>query len=69
MIEQFPDRPFVVLGFSLGAHVALAIGHELAKRARYGEPWGIVYRLTGSRVDCSIYSLGDCDASAIATTG
>jgi len=44
-----------------------AIGHELAKRAKYGQPWGIVYRLTGSQVSCSIYSLGDCDASAIAT--
>jgi oligoribonuclease NrnB/cAMP/cGMP phosphodiesterase (DHH superfamily) len=48
-------------------HPRAAIGHELAKRAKYGQPWGIVYRLTGSRVDCSIYSLGDCDASAIAT--
>ena len=44
-----------------------AIGHELAKRAKYGQPWGIVYRLKGRHVDCSIYSLGDCDASAIAT--
>ena len=48
-------------------HPRAAIGHELAKRATYGQPWGIVYRLTGSRVDCSIYSLGDCDASSIAT--
>jgi hypothetical protein len=48
-------------------HPRAAIGHELAKRAKYGQPWGIVYRLTNSRVDCSIYSLGDCDASAIAT--
>ncbi len=44
-----------------------AIGHELAKRARYGKPWGIVYRLLGARVDCSIYSVGDLDASEIAT--
>jgi len=48
-------------------HPRAAIGHKLAKRAKYGQPWGIVYRLAGSRVDCSIYSLGDCDASAIAT--
>ncbi len=48
-------------------HPRAAIGHVLAKRAKYGQPWGIVYRLMGSRVDCSIYSLGDCDASAIAT--
>ncbi len=48
-------------------HPRAAIGHELAKRAKYGKPWGIVYRMTGARVDCSIYSLGECDASAIAT--
>jgi len=48
-------------------HPRAEIGHELATRAKYGRPWGIVYRLVGSRVDCSIYSLGDCDASAIAT--
>ena len=48
-------------------HPRAEIGHELAKRAKCGQPWGIVYRVVGSRVDCSIYSLGDCDASAIAT--
>jgi len=48
-------------------HPRAEIGHELATRAKYGQPWGIVYRLVGNRVDCSIYSLGDCDASAIAT--
>jgi hypothetical protein len=48
-------------------HPRAAIGHELAKRAKYGKPWGIVYRVVGNRVDCSIYSLGDCDASAVAT--
>jgi len=48
-------------------HPRAEIGHELATRAKYGQPWGIVYRVVGSRVDCSIYSLGDCDASAIAT--
>jgi hypothetical protein len=47
-------------------HPRAEIGHELATRAKYGQPWGIVYRVVGSRVDCSIYSLGDCDASAIA---
>jgi len=44
-----------------------AIGHALAKRSAYGKPWGIVYRLAGSRVDCTIYSLDELDASAIAT--
>lgn len=48
-------------------HPRAAIGHQLAKRARYGKPWGIVYRVVGGRVDCSIYSVGDLDASAVAT--
>ena len=30
--EQFHNRPCVLLGYSLGAHVALAISHELAQR-------------------------------------
>jgi len=42
------------------------LGHELAKRASYGEPWGVVYRLSGDRVDVSIYSIGDLDVSKIA---
>jgi hypothetical protein len=45
-----------------------AIGHELTNRAKFGKPWGIVYRLTGNRVDCSIYSTGDLDVSEIATS-
>jgi hypothetical protein len=44
-----------------------ALGHALSERARYGKPWGIVYRVSGSQVDCSIYSMGDLDVSAIAT--
>jgi hypothetical protein len=44
-----------------------SIGHELAKRARFGKPWGLVYRTSGSHVDCSIYSTGDLDVSAVAT--
>jgi oligoribonuclease NrnB/cAMP/cGMP phosphodiesterase (DHH superfamily) len=43
-----------------------AIGHQLARRAACGQPWGIVYRILGNRVDCSIYSLGDLDVSAVA---
>ncbi len=42
------------------------IGHELATRARFGTPCGAVYRLTGTRVDVSIYSTGDYDVAAIA---
>lgn len=43
-----------------------AIGHELAQRAVYGHPIGMVYRLTGERVDVSLYSVGALDVSAIA---
>jgi hypothetical protein len=42
------------------------IGHELASRARYGAPCGVVYRLTGTQVDVSIYSVGDFDVSKLA---
>jgi nanoRNase/pAp phosphatase (c-di-AMP/oligoRNAs hydrolase) len=44
-----------------------SIGHELAKRCRFGKAWGLVYRMSGSHVDCSIYSTGDLDVSAVAT--
>jgi len=47
-------------------HQRAAVGHELAKRKQYGKPWGIVYRVSGDRVDCSIYSTGDLDVSAVA---
>ena len=43
------------------------IGHELAQRAAYGHPIGLVYRVTGERVDISLYSVGDLDVSALAT--
>ena len=42
------------------------IGHELAKRAQYGEPWGLVYRVEGSEVFATIYSIGDFDVSKLA---
>jgi hypothetical protein len=42
------------------------LGHELAKRAAFGHPIGLVYRVTGRTVDASIYSIGDVDVSAIA---
>lgn len=47
-------------------HQRAAIGHELSKRARFGKPWGLVYRVTGAQVDCSIYSTGDLDISEVA---
>ena len=43
-----------------------AIGHALAKRAAYGLQWGAVYRLMGTRVDVSIYSVGELDVSKVA---
>jgi hypothetical protein len=43
-----------------------AIGHELAKRAAFGLPWGVVYRISGDRVDVSLYSIGDLDVAKVA---
>ncbi len=42
------------------------IGHELAKRATYGKPWGIVYRIRADRIDVTLYSIGDLDVASIA---
>jgi hypothetical protein len=42
------------------------VGHELSKRAAFGHPIGMAYRLCGTRVDVSIYSIGDVDVSALA---
>jgi len=42
------------------------IGHELAKRAAFGHPIGLVYKMTGRRVDASIYSIDETDVSVIA---
>jgi hypothetical protein len=44
-----------------------SIGHELAKRAAYGRPWGCVYRMTGGRVSATLYSIGDFDVSQLAS--
>ncbi len=41
------------------------IGHELAQRATFKLPWGAVYRVTGQRVDVSLYSIGDLDVAKI----
>jgi len=43
-----------------------AVGHELAARAQFDQPWGLVYRLTGKKVMISIYSIGDLDVSVVA---
>ena len=43
-----------------------AIGHALSERAAYGEPWGCVYRVSGGRVDATLYSIGDLDVASIA---
>ena len=42
------------------------IGHELAQRAAFKLPWGVVYRVTGQRVDVSLYSIGELDVAKIA---
>jgi hypothetical protein len=47
-------------------HQRAAIGHGLAERKRFRKAWGLVYRVSGARVDCSIYSMGDLDVSAVA---
>jgi oligoribonuclease NrnB/cAMP/cGMP phosphodiesterase (DHH superfamily) len=44
------------------------IGHRLAQREKFGHAIGVVYRMSGNRVDASIYSIGDVDVSAIAQT-
>jgi hypothetical protein len=48
-------------------HNRASIGHELARRAAFGEAWGVVYRVTGRRVDASIYSIGDLDVAKVAS--
>lgn len=42
------------------------IGHRLAQRAQFGEPWGLVYRVEGSEVFATLYSIGDLDVSQVA---
>jgi hypothetical protein len=43
-----------------------AIGHALSERAAYGRPWGCVYRVSGMRVDATLYSIGELDVAEIA---
>ena len=42
------------------------IGHELARRARFGKHWGLVYRVEGRNVFGTLYSIGAVDVSKIA---
>jgi hypothetical protein len=42
------------------------IGHELAERRAFGTPAGVAYRVTGRRVDVSLYSVGAFDVARIA---
>ena len=42
------------------------IGHELALRAAFGAPCGAVYRMQGTRVDVSVYAVGDFDVAKLA---
>ncbi len=44
-----------------------AVGHELARRARFGNAWGCAYRISGQQVHATLYSIGDFDVSEIAT--
>jgi hypothetical protein len=43
------------------------IGHAIAERAAFGAPLAAVYRIVGTRVDVSLYSIGELDVSAIAS--
>lgn len=43
-----------------------AIGHVLAERARFDDPWGCVYRVEANRINVTLYSVGDFDVSQIA---
>ena len=44
------------------------IGHEIAKRAAFGKEWGLVYRVEGSEVFATLYSIGDVDVSKVAVS-
>lgn len=44
------------------------IGHELARRARFGKSWGLVYRVEGAEVFGTLYSIGELDVSKIAVS-
>jgi oligoribonuclease NrnB/cAMP/cGMP phosphodiesterase (DHH superfamily) len=45
-----------------------AIGHVLAERKAYGEEWSCVYRINSAKVHATLYSIGDVDVGARATS-
>lgn len=42
------------------------IGHQLATRAKYSRPYGLVYELRKGRIEASLYSIGNFDISQFA---
>lgn len=44
------------------------VGHELATRKAFGKEWGCVFRIVGDRVHATLYSVGDLDVAAVATS-
>jgi single-stranded DNA-specific DHH superfamily exonuclease len=48
------------------SHVRSAIGHALAKREKFGLAAGCAYRVNGSQVHATLYSIGDVDVSSVA---
>ena len=63
-------HPLLVCGRRIEAvnatHCRSLVGHELAQRAAFGVPWGCVYRVSGDRVDATLYSIGDVDVAEVA---
>jgi oligoribonuclease NrnB/cAMP/cGMP phosphodiesterase (DHH superfamily) len=43
-----------------------AIGHELAKNCAFERQWGCVYRIEGTTVYATLYSIGDLDVAEVA---
>ena len=44
-----------------------AIGHALAERRAFGDPWACVYRIETKEVHATLYSIGDFDVGTIAS--
>ena len=44
-----------------------AIGHALAERRAFGDPWACVYRIETREVHATLYSIGDFDVGTIAS--
>lgn len=45
-----------------------SLGHAIAERARFGDRWACVYRLSGDRVNATLYSIGDFDVATVAVS-